>query len=504
MQKFEDFKQSILSRIKEIDAEYKSQYETYEPTKQEQKLSAFLDDLWGVRFENETLNDSMKNASVQLSFIDKDNPHNFVDKSFRRSKLHPKQKKTTPLYFLITRLADSKDYNFFLCPNLYMRSKGHYQNWEQFISASNAYFIDIDEVRMKKPVYNCTEKEIRAYLLEEYPVLREVPPSYIVMSGGGLHLYFILKHTEYLYGRRYQNKMRGMHRQLTSDYIKLLSGDVACKNLNRLLRVPYSYNMKYSIKTRFFSYEEQSKVYSYERLKETAASFLPKRVPVVQAEEKKEGAVPLSEKPKEKKHTERKNANTTEEYRSLVASNAKKALFTARKNDLEAWFFSHKKDMNGYRHKFFLIYSIMLKQLSMKGDYIERQCSALNDMLSEPLPEAELEKTLQGKCLYNFKNETIADWLDFTYEDMNSFSCNYSREAIAEHRKEYAKAYRERKRAERADELAEREKEQTEKKERIFEIIKQNEAATVRQMAVLLNCSPATAHRWICTYKKSL
>ena len=147
MNTFDEFKTFVYTKIKEIETEYKEVYQTYKPTESEQKLITFLDDVWGIRFQDESRNDSLKNAYIQLAFIDKDNSNHYLDKNFRIAKLHPKQKKTTPLYFLIARLAESKVYNFYLCPNIFIHSKGHYQNWEQYISASNCYYIDIDTVK---------------------------------------------------------------------------------------------------------------------------------------------------------------------------------------------------------------------------------------------------------------------------------------------------------------------------------------------------------------------
>lgn len=494
MQSFDDFKQHITSKIKEIDAEYKRVYETYEPSENEEKLIAFLDDIWEIRFENEALNDSHKNASIQLSFIDKDNSNNFLDRNFRLSKLHPKQKKTTPLYFLISRLSASRDYHFFLCPNIYTRSKNHYQNWEQYISASNCYFVDIDEIRTEKPVYNCTEEEILQYLYNEYPLLMDCHPSYILMSGGGLHLYFILEHTEYLFGNRYKNNARGMHRTLTSDLIKLLGADPACKNLNRLLRTPFSVNMKYPIKTRLYCYEEYHRTYRYTSLKDFVAALLPINDPltrILEAEATKPAKAPTTPKPQAPR-----SFNTTAEYRSLIATNARKTLFENRQADLEIWFFRHLKDMDGYRHKFFLIYSIVLKELHSQTSYIENQCYKLNNMLDAPLPDSELERTISSKRIYHFKNETIADWLNFTPSEIATMKCHYGADAIAEYHRERGVYY---------NELAKetRHQKQEAKEAHIFQIIADNPDISLSKLAKLLDCHKSTAFRWKRKYEES-
>ena len=188
MDSFNEFNTYISTKIKEIDAEYKSIYNTYKPTKEEQRLITFLDDIWGIRFEDETKNSSMKNACVQVAFMDKDNSNHFIEKNYRIGKLHPKKKQTTPLYFLISRLANCKDYHFYFCPNIFIHSKRNYQNIEKNIVASTCYYVDIDNPRNPqnpKPIYNWTEQEILDFLFQEYPMLLQTPPSYILMSCFG-------------------------------------------------------------------------------------------------------------------------------------------------------------------------------------------------------------------------------------------------------------------------------------------------------------------------------
>lgn len=497
MKTFDEFKQFIKEKIQSIEQEYKESYKDYEPTENERKLERFLDDVWGIRFEDENKNDSLKNASVQISFIDKENPNNFLDKNFRIAKLHPKQKKTTPLYYLIFRLSECKDYHFYFCPNIYFRTKQRCQNLEQNIVASNCFFVDIDKTYTKKPIYNCSEEEILEYLKCRYPAYSQCQPSYILMSGGGLHLYFSLTYTEYLYGNRYYNRRRREHRELTGKLITVWEADVACKNMNRLLRTPYSYNMKYGIRTRFFTFPEQVKKYDSETLRQILESCLPDKEPEKVIEQPKPKDKPVKEQARK-----RENIHTTEEERSKIATKAKKALYLSRRNDLEKWFFSHLKDMDGRRHKFFLIYVIVLKNLNSKEDYIIRQCHSLNDMLEAPLPERELEKTFLQKKWYLFKNETIAEWLEFTQMEIAGFECHYGKEAIQEYHRERSRYYRELEKEKRKEEIEQRIQEEEEKKKRYFAIIEENPEISLSKLAKLLGCHKSSAFRWKKKYEE--
>lgn len=496
MNSFDTFKQSIVNKIKEIDAEYKQLYKDYRPTENEKKLISFLDDIWGLRFQDDSLNEKFQKASVQLFFIDKDNKTNCVDKSFRLAKLHPKQPKTTPLYFLIARLAMSKEYDFYLCPNIFQKTQNRLHNWESNISISNCYFVDIDEIHTKKPIYNCTEDEILAYLYTQYPILKQLSPSYILMSGGGLHLYFTLAHTEYLFGNAYTNQTRRLHKILTGSLITLLRADVACKNLNRLLRVPFSYNLKYPVKTRFYIYPTKQ-TYSYEQLNNTVSSVLPASVPEAPVRTKITSSKVSAPKITEQKEPVQRNYNTTPEERSLIAAKAREKLFLDRKSDIEKWFFLHLKDMEGHRHHFFLIYSIILKQLHNRSDYIETRCRILNAKLFAPLPESELIKTISQEHYYLFRNETIAEWLDYTQEEIAMMNCNYGADAIREHNRKWSVYYNELRKEE-------RHQRKERKQLQIFKIIAENPDATLCELATLLGCHKSTVIRWKKKYKDSL
>lgn len=496
MQSYDEFKTMIIEKINVIDKSYKDMEGVYEPTEREMKLKDFLSDIWGVRFEDETLNDSLKSASVQLMFLSKENPNNSFSKNLRLSKLAPKGKRTTPLWYLISKLSeDNKDYNFFLCPNIFIRTKGNLYNNEKNIVASNCYFVDIDEVHMEKPVYNCTEEEIKQYLEVNYPLLKECGFSYCLMSGRGLHLYFSLKYTEYLFGAKYRNFRRLEHRKLTGKLIKIMGADPACKNLNRVLRVPFSINRKINVRTRFFVQEENREKYSMDILNQLLAPFEEKEAVNERQTEREYIEKQQSERKKKvvrKNRPEKAYTETEKEMFHNRAVLARRALFQSRRNDLEKWYELHRGDMKGRRHHFFLIYSIVLKELGFSEMVLERKCIYMNDRLKEPLTDNELLRHITQKQRYLFRNETIAEWLNFTQAEIASFECNYTKEDMLEHRRERSRYYREIKREERAAELEEKEK-------RIFASIQENEELSMRELANVLSCSKATAWRW---YKK--
>jgi hypothetical protein len=90
--------------------------------------------------------------------------------------------------------------------------------------------IDFKETSRKKALQN----------IKECPF----PPTYIILSGGGFHLYWKLKETFYI-----QNKE---DIKTWESYLKRLcyamDGDRSCAEIARILRVPYTTNFKYDHK----------------------------------------------------------------------------------------------------------------------------------------------------------------------------------------------------------------------------------------------------------------
>jgi phage/plasmid-associated DNA primase len=98
---------------------------------------------------------------------------------------------------------------------------------------------------------NCSEITV-AYIdldfrsiAEDEPAVRSVadtfpvPPSIVVNSGGGLHLYWLLK--EPLPAQEYRERLEALNKKLAS----ILAGDAAATDVCRLMRLPGTTNSKY-------------------------------------------------------------------------------------------------------------------------------------------------------------------------------------------------------------------------------------------------------------------
>lgn len=108
------------------------------------------------------------------------------------------------------------------------------------VCSSKVYFADIDlptEYQMK------SNEEILNMLKTEYEFLFEnIKPSFIVRSGGGVHIYFCLEESIYLYDEAGDAYKAGLA-MLANLFIES-GADFHCVDLARILRVPNSVNRK--------------------------------------------------------------------------------------------------------------------------------------------------------------------------------------------------------------------------------------------------------------------
>lgn len=197
-----------------------------------------------------------------------------------------------------------------------------------------------------------------------------------------------------------------------------------------------------------------------------------------------------------KKAYEKKKEECTEDSETKKFLKQQFLLYQeARKRDLEFWFEKHKKEMEGKRHLFFLLYEGTLKHLNWSEEYRFNRCIKLNYEMSEPLEEKEIRRVVRAKKKYTVSDETCARNLEFTKEEMTEMECRYSEEEKKAHRNERYKK-RNQKRSE------ERRKKREEKEERIFRIIEENKEASLRELGEKLGMAATSALNWKRKYKE--
>lgn len=110
-----------------------------------------------------------------------------------------------------------------------------------FLLSSSSLFCDID---LDDDMIALNNESVLKALKKAYPeVFAEMPPSYIVRSGGGLHLYFVLEESFPLSKEEYLSQYLEVLSSVQKTF-SLMGSDRRCVDTVRILRVPYSVNRK--------------------------------------------------------------------------------------------------------------------------------------------------------------------------------------------------------------------------------------------------------------------
>lgn len=448
MEKNNTFAASIKQHITDIESLYKNIYTSYKPTKEEIRLQEFLKDIWEPRFDDISKNEKFYEIGVVQVFFHEQEGNGTFTKQFALRKLKPKRESNAPLWFVLYRLAIlDAVYNLYLCPNIFYRDRETGTLVESNVIASNAYFIDIDEIESKRPIYNMDERAIKQFLSRKFPTYLKLKPKYITMSGRGLHLYFILEHTEKLSYYNEATKIRKIHKAITKKLIDSYGADKVCHNLNRYMRVPLSTNRKINIRSRLIRTDDTG-THSLSEMMETLGMSNAKTNGKAIADV----ATKIDVESKNKKVTPEKVLTPTVKAVEVIkvsetigketdgsktgSRTGVDSLCSKRKRDLEKWFSWHVKDLKGSRHTFFWLYINNLKNQKCSYDQIKDMSHSLNDSLLEPLTDKELDDIIYtSNKVYQLKNSTIGERLGMTPYETELLECVYT-EGEADRRKE--------------------------------------------------------------------
>ena len=479
----EEFRAYVNEVLKDIRREYASTYNIRTISREEEEIHKFLYDLFSHCLDNELLKESV----IQVVLIDKESKQNVATRKVRVSTaLTPKKKSTAPLAYILHCLGSYKDINLFICPNAFLMRENYRKCSEDNIISSQVYFVDIDDVN-DEPVYNYSKEEVIDLLHRRIPEFDESKhmPTYIVASGKGLHLYYIMKDVELFHSKDTMYKeQRFLHRNLTRKLITFWKADVCCFNLNRLLRVPYSINTKYPIRTRFIE-GIPKRTYAVDELEDMTKDIRLENTKTKATPIKRERIKERFTKPKSKKPQKDESVAIW----SACGKHALKVLHERRLRDLEKWFSLHKDlDMKGRRELFFFYYANTLIKLRYSDIAVKNRVLYLNSQMPVPLKKNELYHAVETAKDYKFSNNTIAYMLGFTDEEVLDFECSYTKEIAGQRKQEryqdYLKDLRDKHKRAREDKQAFR-----------FEVIENNPDATYKELAVLMDCSLRTVSR---------
>lgn len=389
---------------------------------------------------------------------------------------------TVPFWFYCKEFIEFENMNVFICPNSFRFPRKR----KNAIHQTNCLFCDIDDHDVD--FLSMTKKDIKDYLNKNYSLTNEIMPAYVVVSGHGLHLYFITETIEFYDTLlcRVNNYELEQREKLERSLITYFKADVKCLDLPREMRLPFSLNCKNDDRL-------QTKLYCYDDcqyLKHTEMSLY------LQDEETVKDYFTTQN---HLKHSKNKNASVRQKKEKLSSgvvefseSQIMRYYFTHKifktKNstmntilDLED-FYRARDGFEGFRKDFFFIYILRLKQFKFNKQECYKRCFELErniDMLKE------IDRIIKYQYDHDYKisNLKIHEHLKFTQFEINMFRCAYTSE-----RKEIDK----KKRLKRLSDKRKEERDFKNTKELQLDIVKNNLDMSRQDLAEILGVSIRT------------
>ena len=127
-----------------------------------------------------------------------------------------------------------QDVHLYFSPAIYNMRKRKDKN----VRRLRVIFADIDGLT-DIDLGQATEQEIKEYLCKNYQLTEDMLPNWVVVSGHGLHLYYLIN----LLNMK-TKKGKSLQRQYIDYLITYFKADTSCRNLSRILRFPTSKNVK--------------------------------------------------------------------------------------------------------------------------------------------------------------------------------------------------------------------------------------------------------------------
>lgn len=362
--------------------------------------------------------------------------------------------------------------------NLYF-SPAIFTGWrkDQNVSRIRTIYIDIDDID-GMDFSEMDETEIKNFLLETFHLPKTLLPNWLVSSGHGLHLYYLVDEIDL------QTEYGAQQRLKYTDFlIAYFGADIACRNKSRILRFPNSKNVKdmeHIRHTRLFHLnpsinrnidrldwfqcsEDEIKTYMNECKARRAEKRKQTMIKNGTWREKKEKAPEPKENVRRKKTAsvskpkENKKADTTpltisgkEEARKepshpeLKIKNfqmEKKARYTRILNDLHNYAARRKGCPVGFRSIFVHIMSVYLKKIFMPEEQAVLYVKQYIDYEFEPEAAEIVKSVYHANHDYQYTNERIAELLSFTKTDLKySYAC-YTEEQREQARKQNIRLY---------------------------------------------------------------
>lgn len=350
----------------------------------------------------------------------------FINKFFDYNKLNPKRTLTPPLSYIIYKLSLKSDLEIYIANNLFISTRFPRRKQENVI-LSNVLYVDIDKVKGSENLnYNSKDynKQLLDLFYKNYEVAKIIPPSEIVASGSGLHLYF------YIDTLFFNQENRFDYIKTLKDLTTLYNGDSNCVDCARILRPIKTFNKKGKFTTpkQVEQLECTEIKYKLCQIEILILRCNEKLKPNTKQKIKK--STPLKEGVKKIKSNKYKDDYfELQEYENY--SNYSNYPNQYLIQDLLFYLSNREGYIEGYRHNFiYCLYFSLKVYCLLENEQIETYIKDINQLFKKPLTEKELIDILNELSIYNFYNGItnikVKEMLNFDDEEILKMRGTYT------------------------------------------------------------------------------
>jgi len=413
-------KDKIKNYINEINEEYKiNDLDNYDED-DKTDLDYIEDWLISHFYCSEEFDNIKKQICVTIKDIDTDE---FINKFFDYNKLMPQRYKTTPLSYIIYKLSLKEDLEIYIANNLFIGTKEPRRKQEKVI-LSNVLYVDIDKVKGSENLnYNSKDynKKLLDLFYKNYEVAKIIPPSEIVASGSGLHLYFYI---DTLY---FNQENRFDYINTLKDLTNLYNGDCNCVDSARILRPIKTFNKKGKFTTPKQVEQLECKEIKYKlcQIEILILKCNEKLKPNTKQKIKK--ITPLQDGVKKVKSNKHKDDYFELQEYEIYSNYPNQYLI----QDLLFYLSNREGYIEGYRHNFiYCLYFSLKVYCLLENEQIETYIKDINQLFKKPLTEKEIIDILNELSEYNFyngiTNVKVKEMLKFDDEEIIKMRGTYS------------------------------------------------------------------------------
>ena len=361
--------------------------------------------------------------------------------------------------------------------NLYY-SPAIYSGWrkDDNVVRLNTLYADIDDLE-DIDLSKMSKKDIQMLLTSEYNVPEALLPDWVVISGHGLHLYYLIDSLDM------KDEMQvAIRKKYTEALIAYFKADIACRNKSRILRFPTSKNVKHlddirQTKLFHLNQGENRDIHRLDSLipsskeidayiSEQQDSITKKRLETMKRNgtdkrKKTKANAPTSNIIKKDtvsfkddtiykatKKQKKKGKVSEPSHPELRVNNTKMSNSSRYRRivrDLHNYAARRKGVPIGKRAKFTHLLAVYLRycQETLNDAKVKARSYIDTSFISEA--DEIVEAVYARKKNYIYKNATIAEWLEFTSKDLEATFATYTEEQRKAAKRERDRRYREKK-----------------------------------------------------------